>query len=205
MNVRFGTTLQTAAFAVLVCCLLAGCNGADPAAPRHTLTLTQTGSGTCESSPQPGNDGRYSDGTVVTISCDPIPMNWGSPDGSTSESDGDGTMAAGGPGYAIFYVVMTRDKWVAVDFLESSARYSLTFTKNGTGVCTVSPAPGGDGLYSAGTAVTISCDPIPANWGSPDGSTSATDGDGTAAAGGSGYAIFYVYMTRNKWVAVDFF
>lgn len=117
---------------------------------RFTLTklVNPTGSGEVSASPLPDNDGKYTSGTVVTLTAHP----------ATGHTFFYWTGAAAGTENPT-HVLMNENKTVTGNFSgEITARFTLTHsvTPQGAGEIGVSPLPGTDGKYSSGTVVSCS-------------------------------------------------
>ncbi len=117
---------------------------------RYTLTLTSnpTGAGTISASPAPGGDGKYDNGTVVTLTANAnsgyVFSNWsGGASGSTNPTT----------------VTISGDTSVTANFNTTGCSLSLAASPADTGYFNTDPAPGGDGKYTYGTVVTITAIP----------------------------------------------
>jgi hypothetical protein len=122
--------------------------------PRRTLTLASSpaNGGSIAASPAPGTDGKYANGTEVTLTATASPgFSFGSWSGDATGSTNP------------VKVTMDADKAVTVNFTTNPPRRTLTLASspaNG-GSIAASPAPGTDGKYANGTEVTLTATASP--------------------------------------------
>jgi uncharacterized repeat protein (TIGR02543 family) len=154
------------------------------ALPHYALTLMviPTGAGTITADPLPGGDGKYAQGTVVTLAAEPnVGHTFSQWSGSISGSDNPTT------------ITMDADKGATAEF--ATARHTLTLASNpmSGGTINASPPPGGDGKYAYGTVVTLTANQ----------SAGYTFGDWSGDALGSS-PVTTVTMNGNKNVTANF-
>ena len=122
--------------------------------PRFELSklVNPAGSGTIGANPPPGNDGKYSSGTLVTLTATPVSGNtfnfWsGAVSGTTNPTQ----------------ILINGNKSVTANFLvpETPPRFTLVkyINPTGSGEIVVSPLPGIDGKYTSGTLLTLTATP----------------------------------------------
>ncbi|WP_299990705.1 InlB B-repeat-containing protein, partial [uncultured Pontibacter sp.] len=113
----------------------------------YTLTITQPTNGTISANPAPDLNGKYTHGTVVTLTATPA-------DGFRFASwtgDAEGTQNP-------LQLTMDASKTVSATF-EPIPSYTLTITPPSNGTISTSPAPNEDGKYRDGTMVILTATP----------------------------------------------
>ncbi|MGI8906992.1 MAG: InlB B-repeat-containing protein [Candidatus Sumerlaeaceae bacterium] len=127
--------------------------------PRFTLTkiVNPQGSGEIGVQPPPGTDGKYSSGTIVTLTAYPA-QGYGFSGWNTGSNS---ALISQNP----IQITIREDRTVTGYFvqLEGTPRFSLTteVNPNGSGHVALSPLPGSDGKYSSGTIVRMTAQPAP--------------------------------------------
>ena len=149
-----------------------------------TMSVNPAGSGSINFNPQPGGDGKYAGGTVVTLTSNPsagYAFNaWG---GDVAGNNNPTTVSMNG------------NRNVTAGFAVTPQRYALSLSVNpaGSGSIGSNPQPGADGKYAAGTVVTLSSNP------SADYGFSGWGGDAFGAANQT-----TVTMSGNKSATATF-
>jgi hypothetical protein len=158
-------------------------NGQNVTGPNISLT-----SGSVSVNPAPDAAGKYSKNAVVTLTANPAPgYDWKEWSGTEKDSSNPA------------FVTMSKDRQVTVAF---EPRFSLiinnqlvigSFLSFTEGSVSIDPAPGGDGKYTGGTAVTLTARPAP-----------GYDWKGWAGTDDDASNVTIVGMTGNKHIAVTF-
>ncbi|MBX0334207.1 InlB B-repeat-containing protein, partial [Pontibacter sp. HSC-14F20] len=145
----------------------------------YTLTITPPTNGTISANPAPDQNGKYTSGTVVTLTATAADgfrfVGW------TGDAEGSETP---------LQLTMDASKTVSATF-EPIPSYTLTITEPSNGTISTNPAPNEDGKYRDGTNVILTATPEAGyrfvGWGGAVSGNSVTtvvtmDGDKTVSA-----------------------